>query len=370
MNQEQLQGIVQTWFAAYNQSQTDHQSWLDAIDSTTRQLWEPLMQPLIQSLKIQNIHQATLIPTGFLSFLPLHASWTPDENRPTKRHYALDNIHFTYAPNAKSLTAAQTIADRVGADSILAIDEPKHRYQEKDPKTGKYINEYKDVKPLPNSSREVEAAIATFQNSNIFRHEKATREAVIAALPHINVLHCSCHGSANLNAPLTSGLAMTGDGEAAILTLKDIFNLKLTEDGTGGIRLAILSACETGLQGIENADEAISLPTGLLQAGVAGAIASLWSVSDLSTMLLLTKFYDLWRDHHLPPDQALRQAQIWLRDSTNDEKVQELKPLLRSATRMSSDTAQELYDELSMEMLNDRTFAHPFHWAAFSYTGI
>ena len=149
---------------------------------------------------------------------------------------------------------------------------------------------------------------------------------------------------------------------------REILALNLAEKG--GIRLAILSACETGLQGIENADEAISLPTGLLQAGVAGAIASLWSVSDLSTMLLLTKFYDLWRDHHLPPDQALRKAQIWLRDSTNDEKVQELQPLLRSATRMSSDTAQELYDELSMETLNDRTFAHPFHWAAFSYTGI
>ena len=76
-----------------------------------------------------------------------------------------------------------------------------------------------------------------------------------------------------------------------LLTLREILALNLAEKG--GIRLAILSACETGLQGIENADEAISLPTGLLQAGVAATIASLWSVSDLSTMLLLTKFYDL-----------------------------------------------------------------------------
>lgn len=48
---------------------------------------------------------------------------------------------------------------------------------------------------------------------------------------------------------------MTGDGEAATLTLKDFLDLKLTEGGTGGIRLAILSACETGVQGIELADE-------------------------------------------------------------------------------------------------------------------
>ena len=144
---------------------------------------------------------------------------------------------------------------------------------------------------------------------------------------------------------------MTGDGEAAILTLKDIFNLKLTEDGTGGIRLAILSACETGLQGIENADEAISLPTGLLQAGVAGAIGSLWSVSEESTMLLLEKFYRLWRDEpSLSPDQALRQAQIWLRDTPESE----IAPRLEKRTNTP----------------NNHPFAHPFYWSAFSYTGV
>jgi CHAT domain-containing protein len=70
-----------------------------------------------------------------------------------------------------------------------------------------------------------------------------------------------------------------------LLTLRDIFALNLAEQG--GLRLAILSACETGMIGTKNADEAISLPTGLLQAGVAAVIASLWAVSDLSTMLLL-----------------------------------------------------------------------------------
>jgi CHAT domain-containing protein len=55
-----------------------------------------------------------------------------------------------------------------------------------------------------------------------------------------------------------------------ILTLRDLFDLKLP-----GIRLAILSVCETGLPGTQLPDEVVSLPTGLLQAGVAGVVASL-----------------------------------------------------------------------------------------------
>ncbi|MCY7406927.1 MAG: CHAT domain-containing protein, partial [Alkalinema sp. CAN_BIN05] len=331
LNQEQLQGIVQTWFASYNQSQTDHQSWLDAIDITTRQLWEPLMQPLIQSLKTQNIHQATLIPTGLLSFLPLHAAWTPDENCPTQRHYALDDIYFTYAPNAKSLTAAQTIAQSIQPTTILAIDNPTQN--------------------LPNSGREINAAIDSFPNPIVLRHAEATVENVRSKLTEASIVHFSCHGTANLNEPLNSGLEMS-DG---LLILRDILALNLAEKG--GIRLAILSACETGLNGIENADEAISLPTGLLQAGVAAVIASFWSVDELSTMILLIRFYDFWRKDDLEPSIALHQAQLWVRDTTSQEKANYFKP-----------TQPELFQKLILHPPD--YFAHPFHWSAFSYTGV
>jgi CHAT domain-containing protein len=297
------------------------------------------MEPLIDHLKQRNFHQATLIPTGLLSFLPLHAAWTEAPTAPTERHYALDTIHFTYAPNARSLVTAQDIAQRTVADSILAIDEPEHE----------------NASPLPNSEREVQAAIATFPNPNVLRHEQATREAILAALPHYNVLHCSCHGNANLLEPLKSGLAMTGKGEESILTLRALLDLKLN-----GIRLAILSACETGLAGIELADEVISLPTGLLQAGVAGVVASLWSVSELSTMVLLSRFYRLWRDQHLEPSQALSEAQQWLRDSEPRDVVAHCETFIPElATRKD----EQLYRSLRLD------FSHPYYWAAFSYMG-
>jgi CHAT domain-containing protein len=210
-------------------------------------------------------------------------------------------------------------------DSILAIDNPRQ--------------------DLPSSEREVMAAVKTFDSRTVLRHETATTATVADNLGQQAIVHFSCHGTANFNEPLNSGLLMS-DG---LLTLRELFNLKLTEGNKRGIRLAVLSACETGLPGLDLADEAIGLPVGLLQAGVAGAIASLWAVNEQSTMILLTKFYDLWRNDRLTPPAALRQAQQWLRNATLSE--------IRQLTSINFRGAEH-------------PFAHPYYWAGFSYTGI
>ncbi|MFG3816144.1 CHAT domain-containing tetratricopeptide repeat protein, partial [Limnothrix redekei] len=320
-----LTDLVQTWLNASQNQRNDFPGWLEAIDQGTRQLWDNLMAPLIDRLKQHNHTQAILIPTGLLGLLPLHAAWTPDPNRPTGRRYALDELTFTYTPNAQSLVAARAIAQRFPdshLDSILAIDNPRQ--------------------DLPSSEREVLAAVKTFPRPTVLRHEKATTATVAANLGQQAIVHFSCHGTANFNEPLNSGLLMNDD----LLTLRELFNLKLTEGDKHGIRLAVLSACETGLPGLDLADEAIGLPVGLLQAGVAGAIASLWAVSDLSTAILLTKFYDLWRNHHLTPPDALHQAQQWFRDTK------------RSA----------ISQETGLTPAGNKD--HPYHWAGFSYTGL
>ncbi len=196
-------------------------------------------------------------------------------------------------------------------------------------------------------------AISTFPekgNWKALQHENATRAAVLENLPQYSVVHFSCHGSANFRTPLNSGLLMAHD---ETLSLRDLLDLNLQ-----GLRLAILSACETGIPGTDLPDEVVSLPTGLLQAGAAGVVSSLWSVAELSTMVLLSLFYELWRSEHLDPPEALRQAQIWLRDSTGPALAPYLKPA-------RPDLAQKLD-----QSYGQRPFAHPFYWAAFTYTGV
>jgi CHAT domain-containing protein len=251
------------------------------------------------------------------------------------------------------LIAEEQSAER-RADGLLAVEEPLPV----------------SAGPLPSANWEVTAACCHFSANDgkdsvhVLPEGHATREAVLNALPHYPVLHLSCHGRAELDRPLESGLLMTNDRR---LTLRHLLTLRLSR-----ARLAVLSACETRLPGIDLIDEVISLPAGFVQAGVPGVVGSLWSVLDLSTALLMVRFYDLWRGEGLPPAEALQQAQIWLRDTTNAEKADCFGAELResSATAMPVPLAEALLREaLLRHPTAERTFDHPFHWAAFAFTG-
>ncbi|MEM6503245.1 MAG: CHAT domain-containing protein [Cyanobacteria bacterium P01_C01_bin.89] len=338
---ETLNEYLKTWLDAYNNRQDDRHRWFSTLETITGQLWQPVMEPVVTYLDNHNLKRATLIPTGLLSLFPLHAAWTPDQTTPTGKRYALDHICFTYSPNGQSLTAARAIAqNHPTVDTLLALENPTN--------------------DLPNTHREIETATKAFTNVKVLPKEQATVEAVKTALTQTAIAHFACHGTADLNEPLQSGLKMS-DG---LLTLNDLFALKLTGGDRTGIRLAILSACETGLPGLELADEAIGLPTGLLQAGVAGVVASLWAIDDRSTALLVEAFYHFWRTENLDPPEALRQAQQYLRDSTAAELNAGIQTNRdgRGDRKVLAVGGKKLSERLQYE--------HPFYWAGFSYFGI
>lgn len=178
--------------------------------------------------------------------------------------------------------------------------------------------------PLPNAAREANAVAASFSSALILSGAQATRTRVLDELARHDILHFACHGRADLLNPLDSGLALAG-GER--LTLDDVLLARLD------VRLAVLSACETALPGARLPDEVVGLPTGLVQAGAIGVIGSLWSVPDMVTAELMTRFYAAWRCGGMEPAEALRQAQQSVRDDPN------------------------------------HAWSHPFYWAAFCYHG-
>jgi hypothetical protein len=56
---------------------------------------------------------------------------------------------------------------------------------------------------------------------------------------------------------------------------------------------------ETGIVGTKLPDEVVALPSALLQAGFGGVAASLWSVADIRTAMLMKRFYRCWRKDRL-----------------------------------------------------------------------
>jgi len=149
------------------------------------------------------------------------------------------------------------------------------------------------------------------------------------------------------------------------------------------IRGFIASGCVTGLSDFyRSPDELSNFASGLLLAGAACAIVTLWAVSDRAMCLLMLRFYrNLLSSPNLSPAQALRQAIHWLRTATREAlthfaheydiaKDDLWKIDIRSDT-LRGDFPAETQTVLSPphiahppDLAAERPFARPIFWAA------
>jgi CHAT domain-containing protein len=113
---------------------------------------------------------------------------------------------------------------------------------------------------------------------------------------------------------LLSGIVLAGanrpaqpDQDDGILTA-----LEVTELDLGGVELAVLSACESGLGQEAGGEGLLGLQRAFQVAGAKSVMASLWKVDDEWTRLLMERFYEhLWQKK-MSKLEALRQAQLWM----------------------------------------------------------
>src|SRR5262249_36327632 len=77
-------------------------------------------------------------------------------------------------------------------------------------------------------------------------------------------------------------------------------------------RLAVLSACRSGVETYYRGEGMIGLSRSFLSIGVPTVVASYWSVDSSATTNLMIRFHQLMRLDHLSPSKALQQAQLTL----------------------------------------------------------
>jgi CHAT domain-containing protein/tetratricopeptide (TPR) repeat protein len=323
----------QVYAEAYAARGTDLQAWRRCVSETARWLWDAVMGPVLNALAGEA--HARLVPCGLLGALPLHAAWTPDETTPSRRRYAIDEILLTYAPSALALDELAHAATTGDGRDLLVVDDPRRP----------------DLPLLNYAADEVASVTARFAHHQVLART-ARKQEVLASLHSADIVHVVCHGYADVLAPLNSALMLAAER----LQLRDIMSM-----GPLRARLVVLSACETATTGVGLPDESIGFPTGLLRAGARGVIGSMWAVPDSSAMMVMARFYQYWQNDSMRPEQALRAAQLWLRDSTNGEKQAALPESM--LTTPATAAAARLW-------LTARETVHPIHWAGFTYHGL
>jgi CHAT domain-containing protein len=95
--------------------------------------------------------------------------------------------------------------------------------------------------------------------------------------------------------------------DGGILTGLSVVDLPLE-----GLRLCVLSACETGLGAGTEAEGVLGLQRAFHAAGCPDVVGSLWRVDDEATAALMAQFYHELRRNKRLPLEALREAQLTL----------------------------------------------------------
>jgi CHAT domain-containing protein len=311
----------------------------DSLPAVLSGFWEEIrsavLLPLARRLRAPRFERALLVPCGPLGLLPLPA-------------LAIDEIAFAYAPSARILL--ELAARRRPTDPVFAA----------------VGNPLSMAHPIPLAAMEAETSAEPFPTASrrILLGQAADRAAVLAALPGATHLHFACHGVFVLVEPLESALLLAGQDR---LTVRDLLDRGLD---LSAARLVVLSACQTAMSDQEVPDELLGFPAAFLQAGVPAVLGTLWRVGDVATSLLLRDFYRRHVGGGEDPVQALRNAQLWLRDGTLRDLG--LIELLERAFGKSGQRDRRILAQLTLyrrKPETSRPFTAPRHWAGFVVWG-
>ncbi|MDJ0588953.1 MAG: CHAT domain-containing protein, partial [Pleurocapsa sp. MO_226.B13] len=265
-----------------------------------QQIYDWLIRPLEAELQANQIETLVFVPDGILRNLPpatLHDG----------QQYLIEKYNVAIAPGLQ-LTQLQT-PDREEQKALLAgLSEPRQGFSS-----------------LPGVKQEIEQIQSLFA-SNILLNNNFTEQNFNRSTNRtpFEIVHLATHGQFSSQAEDT--FILTWDNRINIDELSRL--LRGDSKQIRPIELLVLSACQTasgdrlatlGLAGIA------------VRAGARSTVASLWSVNDLATVTLMTRFYQELARGNLTKAEALRQAQI--------------------------------------STLQDRAFSHPFFWSAFILVG-
>jgi CHAT domain-containing protein/Tfp pilus assembly protein PilF len=256
-----------------------------------------LPHPTEEGILLQH-HQVTYAPSASAAawldgrphpIHPVHPTGAPDD-----RLLALlaDPV---FGPDDDRLTdsAETTSRQELARSGPLALDLPRLRYAEEE--ADRILTR---VDPDRSLAR---------------RGHAATKDLVTSgALTGYPIVHFATHGWLNADHPELSALVLSriddhGRPRDGTLWAHEIAALDLPSD------LVVLSACDTGLGTRIGGEGLVGLSHAFFRAGASRLLVSLWRVDDRAAPELMDRFYQGFLNEGLEPAEALRRAQLALR---------------------------------------------------------
>ena len=309
------------------------------LQATSQQLYDWLIAPLEGELAANDIDHLVFVNDLVTRYIPMAVLHDGDQY--LLERYTLSTV---LAPGATEM------GDRLGPvpeTPVLGLGVPRP---------------IGDFNALPAVGPELAAIVQGPEGDGVypgqvFLDEAFTLEALERNVAAHRVLHIATHAEF-VPGRKEDSYILLGDGSP--LRIPDIERL---ERRWRNIHMVVLSACQTALGGPDqDGAEIAGLSSYFLEENRAETVvASLWSVNDTSTSVLMQRFYALLATGDFTKAEALRQAQLSLLKGEDLAALETRLATTRAGARPSLRAGAELPPDLGHR--------HPYHWAPFILIG-
>ncbi|XWK87842.1 MAG: CHAT domain-containing protein [Phormidium sp.] len=272
----------------------------------------------------------------------------------------IDAIIFCMGPSLRSLPLASLhdgqkfLVEKYSIGLIPAFNmtDSNHRSLKNSPVLAMGASKFKELPPLIAVPVELSTIAPNVpQQGKHFLNQEFTIDNLRSqrASQPFGIVHLATHAQFNSGAPANSFIQFWDSR----LTLDKMRQLQWNNPA---VDLLVLSACRTA---IGNKDAEMGFAGLAIQSGTKSALASLWNVSDVGTLALMSEFYRYLK--RAPTrSEALRLAQTaMLRGEVRLEKGKLIGPNLGTGVNLPP----------SLVALGNRNFKHPYFWSGFTMIG-
>ena len=172
-----------------------------------------------------------------------------------------------------------------------------------------YNGRLTDMTPIFFASKEAEM-VAQLLGVQPLLGSRATKQAVLQAIPSVSLIHLAAHGNAERGEIVLSPQCTTNSTpqeEDYLLTMSDIEGVQVRA------KLVVLSCCHSG-RGLIKKEGVIGIARAFLASGARSVLVASWAVEDKATANLMKHFYK-----HLvrgeSASESLHQAVQWMRSN-------------------------------------------------------
>jgi CHAT domain-containing protein/lipoprotein NlpI len=292
---EELNGKVNAYLRLISSAPASTRD-AEELSNRARELYDKLIAP-VESLLVKE-KQLCIVPDKILNLLPFGTLVSRASGE-----YLLNKYELMVSPSSTALVLFSEMAAHKGVpqtERILSVGNPSFD---------------RDVFPslpdLSSATREATQVAGFYDSRSLLVEEDASVARVVSELKNADVVHFALHSMLDERFPMRSKFLLAradkhhASANDSVLFAHDVYDLKLPR-----VRLAVLSACETGSGRYFGGEGVMNMARPFLSAGVPLVVASLWPVESNATTQLMIKFHKLRRKQGLPVAKALQKAQL------------------------------------------------------------